>query len=260
MEHYSSWNGRLHQEDLEKLFGPITPHVLVHNDDVRVVHLENKQGENNQGTSRTYALTFFPKKRENGDIEAVDKDIRAGGAIGRTFREHGYEVGRNFLADITVKLPEWLKSKFDPQDEESLKKMLQSHPELRGIGIDELFTYGKGQISELYAKRGDSLVIYGDIVEILTPYISPVHPYNSSVLHPYDSSKFPPLIIDVTQINPSTEELEKEGFSRKETWRRIKQSNIWSDVQDRYERAKTNTIPTVNYLIGKTDEYLRTCY
>lgn len=170
------------------------------------------------GTSRTYALTFFTATGHSEEIKPVDMEIRAGGSIGATFRKYGYAIRKNVLDVFILEVPDWLARDF------------------RHGGL-----HAKSRISEFYAKKqGAPSVLYGDVLEVYSPDFRP------------------PLInkIDYAQINPSADELQKEGFSLDDILARIEDGNDWSDVAKRYERARINSLGRVFDFRRKVEEYL----
>lgn len=172
-----------------------------------------------KGISRTYALTFFPKDRKNEEIKTIDYEIRAGGLIGETFRKHGYAIRKNVVDVFVLELPEWLKTNFQTQED-----------------------YAKARMSEFYAKKRDaSPIIYGDVLEVYTP------DFRSPIVNQFDNN----------QINPSTDELTKVGFSRDEAWMRLGNNNDWSDVRERYTKARVNSLKKVFDWRKRIDEYLK---
>ncbi len=213
MEHFPLID-RLHTDILEEKYGPIHAEVLRHDDLVRESQLADAKG-----ISRTYALTFFPKDRENDEIRTIDDEIRAGGLIGETFRKHSYAIRKNVVDVFVLELPAWLKTDFQTQE-----------------------GYSKARMSEFYAKKRDSSpVIYGDVLEVYAP------DFRSPIVNQFDNN----------QINPSTDELTKAGFSKDEIWMRLGNNNDWSDVHERYSKARVNSLKKVFDWRKKIDEYLR---
>lgn len=211
MEHFPLVD-RLHQDVLEDKYGTISAKVLRHNNSIRESHLIDAKG-----ISRTYALTFFPKKMAK-KMKLIDKEIRSGKPIGTTFRKYGYAIRKNVIEAFILKLPSWLRSAFATKEK-----------------------YAKARISEFYAKkRGSSPMIYGTVLEIYSPDFRP------PVLNH----------IDIIQLNPSTDAFEKIGFTKDEIWKRIGRDNDWSDIEDSYIRARKNTLPLVFSLKKKIQNLL----
>jgi len=201
MEHFPLVN-RLHTDVLEETYGPITADVLRHNEEFREAHLVDENG-----VSRTYALTFFPDEHETDTISDINEKIRSGGAIGITFREHDHAIRKNVLDVFPFELTDWLQDSFNTEER-----------------------YAKARLSEFYAKTKDeNPVIYGEVLEVYTPDFRP------------------PIInaVDTRQINPSTEQLEAVGFTRDEIWHRIGNDNDWSDASQAYKQARINSLPYV---------------
>ena len=63
--------------------------------------------------------------------------------------------------------------------------------------------------------------------------------------------------IDYAQINPSADELQREGFSLDDILARIENGNDWSDVAERYERARIKSLGRVFGFRRRIEEYLR---
>ncbi|MEK6960484.1 MAG: hypothetical protein AABX47_04885 [Nanoarchaeota archaeon] len=171
------------------------------------------------GASRTYALTFFMVDSHSDDIRPIDLEIRSGGSIGATFRRYGYAIRKNVLDVFILEVPDWLAQDFH-------------HSGL----------HAKSRISEFYAKKqGAPSVLYGDVLEVYSPDFRP------------------PLInkIDYAQINPSADELQREGFSLDDILARIENGNDWSDVAERYERARIKSLGRVFGFRRRIEEYLR---
>lgn len=193
MEHFQLV-GRLHTDVLEDKYGPISVRVVKHTNLMREAHLVDKKG-----ISRTYSLTFFPKKR-NASIASVEKDIARGAAIGKAFRLHGYSVRKNVIEVFILALPKWLQKSFKTKE-----------------------FFAKARLSEFYAKKeGENPVIYGTVLEVYTP------DFRDPVIN----------TADLLQDNALTEMLERVGFSKLDIWNRLGKDNYWADVQKRYMHAK----------------------
>jgi hypothetical protein len=201
MEHFPLVN-RLHTDVLQENYGSIEADVIRHNDEFREAHLVDPDK-----ISRTYAVTFFPDEHENHDLKRINEEIRSGGAIGITFREHDYAIRKNVLDVFVFKLTDWLQDAFQTNER-----------------------YAKARLSEFYAKTQDEQPkIYGDVLEVYTPDFRP------------------PIInaVDTRQINPSTKQLRAKGFSRDDIWHRIGNENDWSDAQQAYKQARIDSLPAV---------------
>lgn len=218
---------RLHSEVLEDKYGPIRADVIRH-DPVR----EAKSGserirearlvdENN--VLRTYALTFLTYDKNDEEISAIDDEIRTGGLIGQTFKEHGYVVKKNVIDVFITKIPPWMKEDFHTDKDEA-----------------------KARITEFYAKKGNCTpVIYGTVLEIYSPdFRNPEDGLND---------------IDLAQINPLTGALQSVGVPTDEIWRRLDRAaepDEWEDLNDRYEKARKISQPIIDSLHQKITEYL----
>jgi len=212
MEHFPLIK-KLHTDVLEEKYGPIHTEVLRHDDEIREAHLSDEKG-----VSRTYALTFLTFDHKNKEIAEINEEIRAGGAIGKTFREHGYEVRKNVIRVYVIDLPEQLKKKFDVTEGQA-----------------------KARLSEFYAeKNGEPPIIYGIVTEIYSPDFRPAEVNEA----------------DLTQDNPTTNALEKVGISKEEIWKRIGEGNDWSDKKDLIVKANELAETEEQNLQSRVDRYL----
>jgi hypothetical protein len=204
---------RLHTDVLEDKYGKIHAHILRHDSEVRETHLEDEEG-----ISRTYALTFFSENPENPEIERIDQEIQTGKLIGKVFRDHDYAIRKNVIGVRTVKLPDYLKQAF-------------------AVKTD----FAKARLSEFYAKKKNNPpVIYGRVVEIYTPDFRP------AVVNEQD----------IVQVNPTTEAFEAAGVSREEIWDRLGNDNKWNDIGNKYTEAREISLLQAHELNEKIDEYL----
>lgn len=154
---------RLHTDVLEDKYGPITPIVLEHNARVRQVHLRDERG-----VSRTFAITLFPESGIPAPLSDIDHQIRAGGAIGKTFRDAGFEVRKNVLEVLIIKMPQHLKDAFQTDE-----------------------NFAKARTSEFLARSSDGGVFkYGTVIEIYHP------DFRSATINDTDKSQeLPPVDI-----------------------------------------------------------------
>lgn len=138
---------RLHTDQLQEAYGPVSVRLLRHDNEVREAHLVDRQG-----ISRTFAVTFlapqFPK-----ELARIDAEIRDGAPIGKTFLSYGYEVRKNVLKALVVDLPAWLRTEF-------------AHPSRSTkVFLSEFLARADARPPELY----------GTVVEVYSPdFRSPV--------------------------------------------------------------------------------------
>ncbi|OHA58240.1 MAG: hypothetical protein A2571_03210 [Candidatus Vogelbacteria bacterium RIFOXYD1_FULL_44_32] len=204
---------KLHTDVLEEKYGPVRAEVLRHDNEIREVHIVDESG-----VSRTYALTFLTFDKNNKEIAEIDQEIKNGGLIGKTFRDHGYEIRKNVIHVYTVELPDWLKSRFENESNEA-----------------------KARLSEFYAKKKDeSPLIYGIVTEIYSPDFREPEINN----------------IDTKQDNPSTNAFELVGITKGEIWDRIGDGNLWSGLQEKLDRAKELAKTEENNLAERVARYL----
>lgn len=212
-EEHFNLAGRLHTDVLEDKYGPIHAEVIRHDDKMRESHLRDEQG-----TSRTYALTFFPEHPANDEIKEIDEEIRQGGLIGKVFRNHSYSIRKNVIGVRTIRLSEHLKSAFDVKT-----------------------NFAKARLSEFYArKKNSSAIIYGRVVEIYTPDFRPAVVGKE----------------DIIQVNPTTEAFEAAGITSDKIWEGLEHGNDWGTMQDKYDKAKEISLAQVYDLNTKIDDYV----
>lgn len=210
---------RLHTDVLEAKYGPIHAEVVRHDDEVREAHLVDEAG-----ISRTYALTFFPEQPANEDIQTIDLEIRAGGSIGKVFREHGYAIRKNVIDVFTLPLPQWLTERF------AVTK-----------------PFAKARLSEFYARKeaedgeASEPVVYGTVVEVYTPDFRPAFVNDT----------------DRAQISASTEALARIGISRSEIWERLGRVGGWEDLGPAYQEAQEYSLQLAHEVEEKVREYVQ---
>lgn len=212
MEHFHLTE-RLHTDVLEDFYGPISAKVIRHDKTLRESHLIDEKG-----ISRTYAITFFPKKEQNLEIKKINEEIRKGAAIGKCFRTHKYTIRKNVLDVYIVKLPLWLKKEFSTKHD-----------------------FAKARISEFMAKKTNSIpVVYGMVIEVYSPEFRP------------------PIInmIDFSQTSASTDSLKKLKINMVEVWNRIGRDNDYHDIQSTFDKGKELTLPLLFELKNKIEKYM----
>lgn len=194
LEHFNLTK-KLHTDVLEEKYGPIHSEVLEHSMFLREAFLCDKDG-----TGRTYALSFFEQDVFDPDIRKIDDAIKNGGLIGKTFREHGFEVRKNVTSVFVLEMPEWMKQKFGSEENAA-----------------------KARLSEFYAKKNEGEpLVYATVMEVYSPDFRPAE-INS---------------IDEEQIHPSTAILEHAGLSRQEIWNGLEQAHGFDSGNDpRYKSA-----------------------
>lgn len=228
VEHFPTAD-KLHTDVLEERYGPIHAESERHDDvrsfepseteqyPIREAHLRDEQG-----ISRTYALTFLTYDPDNEELYKIDSEIRSGGAIGKTFRDHGYQIRKNVIDVFTLQLTPKLKQEFNVQDDD----------------------YAKARISEFYArKEHDEPTIYGRVLEVYTP------DFRGPVINE----------IDTAQVNPSTDILKRYGVSKDQIWERLadaSRTDEWDDMKDRYQKAKEESLPEVFEWRKRINSYL----
>jgi hypothetical protein len=193
VEHFNLID-RLHTDVLEDRYGPISARVVHHDSSFRVAHLVDSHL-----ISRTLAITLFPPGGHNSAIGEVDEAIRAGGAIGKMFREHGYAIRKNVIDVDVLELPRWVAEAFVTES-----------------------SHAKARYSEFLARRGsESPHVYGVVVEIYHPDFRP--PEVNAV--------------DRLQEAPTVNALTEQGVSVDEIWARLESGSPFDRSDERYQRA-----------------------
>lgn len=184
MEHFKLIN-KLHTDILEEKYWPIHALIHIHYDKVRIVDLCDEQN-----ISRTRAITIFLKDLRNDEIKHIDETIKAWGAIGKTFREFGYEIRKNVISVYVIQLSEELKKVFHTKDNTA-----------------------KIRLSEFYAKSPTSdPIIYWIVAEIYSP----------------DFRSWAVNQVDFSQINPLTRLVEQYWWTKQDLREILGKENDWS--------------------------------
>jgi hypothetical protein len=218
---------KLHTDVLEQKYGPIEALVIRH-DNVR----ESTPGSerireakliDQEGITRTYALTFLTYDKNNAEIVSIDDQIRLGGSIGKTFRENGYEVKKNVIDVFMLPLEEKMKADFQTTDDEA-----------------------KSRLTEFYAKKENGTpIVYGIVMEVYSPdFKDPKDGINQT---------------DLDQINPLTGTLQSVGVPVDEIWEKLDQATNkeeWGDLKSRYDEASELSKPAVKIIRDKAVKYV----
>jgi hypothetical protein len=185
---------RLHTDVLEERYGKISIQLLHHDSSYRAIHLQDSHS-----ISRTFAITLFPEAGHRSDISIVNQAIRAGGAIGKSFREHGYSIRKNVLSIDVLELSQPLRDAFL---------------------TDEI--HAKARYSEFLVRRGQQLPqVYGIVVEIYHP-----------------DFRLPEVNeVDRLQVAPTVGSLCAQGVSLDEAWARLNSEVPYGTANTRYYRA-----------------------
>jgi hypothetical protein len=217
----------LHTDVLEGKYGPVHAVVFRH-DDVSTAgkgaeRIREVEIDDEKGVTRTYALTFLTYDKNNKGLADVDEEIRGGGLIGKTFREHGYEVKKNVIDVFIMPIPSWMQQDFS-------------------VDVSE----AKARLTEFYAKKGDETpVVYGTVLEVYSPdFRDPNKGIND---------------IDRAQVNPLTGALQGVGVPADEIWARLDradETDEWADLEDRLKQAEAMSQPVVRSLREKISKYL----
>ncbi len=213
MEHFPI-KDKLHTDVLEDKYGPIHADVLYHDNEFREARLVD-----GRDISRTHTLTFFEYDKSNEEIADINKEIQAGGLIGKVFREHGYTIKKNVIGVFFMTLPERVKKDFQTEEGKA-----------------------KARISEFYAKKGEAdPVIYGKVLEIYSPdFRDPKEGINQ---------------VDLIQINPTVGSLVEDGLSSAEIWQKLdnvspEDRNIFSDHADAEKKSEAIVTELHDRIVG----------
>lgn len=221
---------KLHTDILEQKYGSIHAIVLRH-DDIREVkdddgieRIREAKLVDEKNILRTYGLTFLTYDKNNQELVGIDSEIRQGGLIGKTFRQHGYSIKKNVIDVFMTPIPTWMKDDFKVDEEEA-----------------------KARLTEFYAKKENTTpVIYGTVLEIYSPdFKNPKDGIND---------------IDITQINPVTNTLKEVGISTNEIWELLDNTaatDKYGDLKDRYEQAQILSQTIVQSLHEKILKYIQ---
>lgn len=184
---------RLHTDFLEEKYGLIDVEVLQHDNKLRIAHLRDQTG-----ISRTFAVTVFPQNGCTDSLAKIDQQIRCGAAIGKAFRQQGYEIRKNVLEVFITRIPAQLQIAFD-------------------VCTDR----AKARISEFLARHGEGPVeLYGTVIEIYHPDFRP--PQINAV--------------DRLQEGLTVSSLAHTGLSRDEIWNGIG-SNCQNSYENPHYRS-----------------------
>jgi len=97
---------KLLTEQLEQKFGKISVIVTKQNSRIRLSHLVD-----DLGITRTYAITNYAPNIPS-ELSKAHKKIMSGSLIGKTLKEHGFEVEKTYFDSSIITLSDWLKDSF----------------------------------------------------------------------------------------------------------------------------------------------------
>ena len=109
---------KLQTDILEERYGIIHSKVLTHTKDKREVFLLDQKG-----IVREYAFTFFPEV--DNRLSVINRKIRRGGLIGKTFRDNGYDIIKRKKKNFIIELPVWLKKEFSTDERSAQASMYE---------------------------------------------------------------------------------------------------------------------------------------
>lgn len=218
---------KLHTDVLEQKYGPIHAEVLRHDDYREIEKGEERIREarlvDKNDVLRTYALTFINFDTENQEMAAIDDQIREGGLIGATFKQHGYAIKKNVIDVSIMDIPEWMKNDFQNENNQA-----------------------KARLTEFFAKKeNEKPLIYGTVLEVYSPdFRDPADGINQ---------------VDSGQINPLTEKLIDAGVPVDEIWKRLDNPTDETpsdNYKEQYEQARISSQQEIESLHKKVANYL----
>lgn len=132
---------KLHTTSLENLYGSISCDIIRQDNDIRIVHLRDKNN-----VSRTVGVVRF-YNTDHKPIKTVHKTILAGGLLGKTLKQSKIHYSKETIGAVTVRLPDWIIDNFPTKEEHSIAL----------ISIINIDTSFNGQL------------LYTRIIEVLPP-------------------------------------------------------------------------------------------
>lgn len=137
---------QLNTEQIEAKFGKVAAQIHEHTKQRRIIDIIDQNG-----TSITHAITWFPMLDSQADpLETQRVIIQNGGLIGKTFKASGFEIEKPELFSGIVKIPNWLKKKFDVKHNRAVFKTYQ-----------------------FVCVRNEIRTLYGVVTEIYSPKFKP---------------------------------------------------------------------------------------
>lgn len=133
----------LHTVTLEKLFGPIKNRIIKQDENIRIIHLDDKNG-----VSRTLGIVRF-FNIENNFLGNSHQKIVAGAMLGKTLFDSDIDFDKEFIGTVRVKLPVWLKEDFKTEQNSSLANF--------------------SKISIYTDRKADDKFLYSELIEIVPP-------------------------------------------------------------------------------------------
>ncbi|MDA0195040.1 MAG: hypothetical protein O2887_08555 [Bacteroidetes bacterium] len=133
---------------METLFGPIQGQIIKQENNIRIVHLRDENGN-----SRTLGVARFLNTDHNSVLAAHTK-ILAGGLIGKTLIDSNIDYNKEILGSFQVKLPDWLMHDFKTLDDSCLA--IYSRISLNGSSTSE------------------EQLLYAELIEVIPPELKEI--------------------------------------------------------------------------------------
>jgi hypothetical protein len=105
---------KLHTYILENKFGHIDGKIIKQDNNIRIIHLQDKKG-----ISRTLGVVRF-LNTDNRILEIAHNRIVNGELLGKTLQEFEIDFKKEFIGSLKVKLPDWLKKDFNEEQNNGL--------------------------------------------------------------------------------------------------------------------------------------------
>jgi hypothetical protein len=115
----------LHTDALEERYGPIRAIVMRHDPLTEKERVREAKLVDNNGILRTYALTFLTENNTDPELMEIDEKIHEGALMGRTFRDHGYEITRDVFAEFILPIPSWMQNEFRVTQKNACAKLME---------------------------------------------------------------------------------------------------------------------------------------
>jgi hypothetical protein len=154
----------LHTWALEKLFGPIQSQIIRQDQNVRIIHLRDENGQ-----SRTLGVVKF-MNTDSLSVQDAHGKILAGGLLGKTLLDSKIDFDKEIIGTRRVKLPDWLMRDFKTEQSFSLAIFSK-------ISLDSIST-SKEQM--LYAQLIE--VVSPDLEDLFTKKTKPLSNIDQDLL------------------------------------------------------------------------------
>ena len=152
----------LHTFTLEKIFGSIKNHIIRQNENIRIVHLQDKKG-----VSRTLGIVKFLNV-DSDLLIGVHEKILTGELLGKTLFDSNIDFDKEFIGTFKVKLPKWLMEDFNTEQDSSFA----------------IFS----KISIYTNRLSNDKFLYSELIEIIPPELKDVFVDKTKSLYKIDEN------------------------------------------------------------------------